>query len=31
MKKEPVLLLPNGNYLIYDMYQQKYTLVVVKQ
>lgn len=31
MKNEPVIVLPNGNYLIYDMYQQKYKLVVMKQ
>jgi hypothetical protein len=30
MKNQPVILLANGNYLIFDEIQQKYKLVVVK-
>jgi len=30
MKNESVVLLPNGNYLIFDAVQQKYKLVILK-
>ncbi len=31
MKNEAIIVLANGNYLIFDSIQQKYTLVILKK